>query len=107
MATTIGDGADDERRYPLPESVDRTLGQVVPRGEDGQTMLDASAAEALRKHLAAPQTDSNLDRLPLGLDMDALIDGNKAVAALLRALDERLRNPILPNEHLLLLPSVR
>jgi hypothetical protein len=106
MGPTIGDGRDDERRPPLPESVDRVLGQVVERRGDGRIVLNQPALDALAEYLKSTPKDSNLDRIPIGPDIDILIDGNVAVAALVVALTVRLENPVAHGETLILVPPI-
>jgi hypothetical protein len=103
MPTTLSDGHDDEGRAPLPDSVDRVLGQHVPR-TDG-AILDASVVERVRQALTT-SSDSNIDRLPAG-DIDVLFDGTLAVRAVLDALDRRLHQPLERGETLRLTSQVR
>jgi hypothetical protein len=103
----IGDGNDDEHRFPLPVSVDRVLGQVVPRPERGHPVLNEAAVEKLEEYLATVDKDSNLDRIQLTAEIDILIDGNEAVAALVEGLRHRFANKISSNEVLMLLPATR
>ena len=107
MPTIIGDGSDYEPRSLLPVSVDRVLGQVIPRHDDGPPQLDAVALTKLQEHLANVASDSNLDRIPMTAEIDILIDGNKAIAALIEGLRQRLDNKISSEEVLTVLSATR
>ena len=107
MSTAIGDGHDDDRRVSLPESVERVLGQVAPRETDGTTVLDRAAVAQIRDALKTAPRDSNLDRLSSGFEVDVLIDGTRAMHALLAALESRFDMPIEYGETLRLCPVVK
>ena len=79
----------------LPDSVDRLLG--IP-SEDPEPQLTKHAIDALLARLAAEAPDSNIDRMPINREFDALFDGTAATRVMAEALRLRMEHPVLHGE---------
>jgi hypothetical protein len=105
MAMAVSDGDDDDRRAPLPDSVDRVFGSAVPESQAG-LVLDQEALRRVLEVLQQTAGDSNVDRLSIG-ELDVLFDGTLAVQVIVEALARRLNTPVRANETLKLVATVR
>jgi hypothetical protein len=101
MPTAIEDRDEDDRRAPLPDSVDRVLGKALEGSPGGAIDLDAL------KRVDLSSGDSNLDRVHVAFGLDVLVDGTLAVKAIVEALERRLSTPVVKGEKLRLVPSTR
>jgi hypothetical protein len=97
----IVDRDDDDRRAPLPDSVDRVLGKALEGSADGTIDVDAL------KRVDLSHGDSNVDRVHGVFGVDVLVDGTLAVKAIVEALERRLSTPVVKGETMHLVPSSR
>lgn len=104
MATALIDAADDDRREPLPPSVELVLARAG-LGATGTVVTEDLLRTVLQNQES--ERDSNLDFVQTVFELEVLADGHRALLVLIEGLRRRLRYPVLEREDVRLVFTAR